>query len=485
MINKIFEPSQRLLKEAFGNDLYVVSGGAPFLDGRAVTIKNEHRYFKMSFTLTGDEVRKFHNIIPKTTIADLVLSNTTGFSWKVPSSGILLREFKDEKIWPLALYCVYHITKAQVDQMDDNHYWRLIMPLPVKNDFDFRDFVHYWFDTDIRHKEASLLKVMIQDKEFHFFYLRMDGGSFFGIDSVNKMRYKEFEEVVIAIQTSYAFLTGSYYLDEAFYISSSAPTFQENLGVRYTSMRESIISTYNIFTTNGSSVLAKLREEQGMDWNDEIDEWIRILLEFNPKVFDELTKLFLENDALSRAAFIILEANNLALELKAAAYCVAYEAICHTLKDKLPIETSTVIEKENWKENVKPFFEKGISDLLEKGIIDQEAHDILSKKINNLNQPTNKDALTAPFKHFNYSLKPYEEKAISDRNRFLHGSVPVKTNDMELASQKLYFTAITIHKLAYILILKLAGFEGYIINYAKLHESMTQQVLEEDGFVRI
>jgi hypothetical protein len=487
MITKLFTPSFDIIRELSSNGNYNVKGGPEYLDGRSVMIESEPRRFKLSFTLSDNDVKLYHNHIPKTDVTDFELISSTGFTLAIPDGATMLREFKDVGFPDsLAFNCAYSIDRLHVGKHSENPcFWRLVNPLPEKSKFSFYDFIHYWFEPDIKYKEAKFIKVLIQEKEYHFFHLRMETGDCFGVDSLSPMSYKEFQDAVLAMQTTYAFLTGNFYLDEAYYISSSSSEFNDDLAVSYMAMRESILSTYNMFTTNGSSVLASLREEQGIDWNEEIKEWTAKLPELDDKVFNALTSLFHENDSLSRAAFIILEANNLALELKAAAYCVAYEAICHTLKTRLTIETPSVIEKENWLQRVKPFFDDGLAQLFKQGKIDQNAHDILSRKVNNLNQPTNKDSLTAPFKHFNYELKDYEAKAIDDRNRFLHGSVPIKTNDLEIASQQLYFTALTIHKLSYILILKLAGFEGYIINYIKLHESMTRRQIDEDGFLFI
>lgn len=487
IINKVFQPCLTFIQEAFADGVYTAMSGAPFLNGRSVSIKNEHRRFELAFTLKDKEVVKYHNSIPRTVFSDLHLKSANGLLWDVPSDAVLLKKFKNDDINPFELDCMYAIDRVHVNEISDQErYWRLIMPLPEKNEFDFYDFSQWAFEVDVKHKSATLLKVAVSKQEFHFFHIRMEGRSFFGVDATTSMKFDRFQDAAIAIQTAYAFICGRYYLDEAFYISSTSAEFTEDLGVRYTALRESIISSYSIFTTNGSRVLAKLRESQGLDWNNEINEWTKKLYSFDPVVLDALATLFYEKESLSRAAFIILEANGLALELKAAAYCVAYEGICHTIKEKLQIKSPSVMPKASWKKEIKPFFERGLSELLRDGLIDQAAYNILSRKIDNLNQPTNKDALTAPFTHFNYTLKPYEEKAIADRNSFLHGSVPLKTTDIEVASKSLYFTALTIHKLAYILLLKLSGFEGYIINYAKLHEDMTHEVLEqEDGFIYI
>ena len=172
------------------------------------------------------------------------------------------------------------------------------------------------------------------------------------------------------------------------------------------------------------------------------------------------------------------------MELKAASYCVAYEGICHTIIKLIDINAPSVIDQLVWEQNIKPEFENLLNTLTGSSLNEDQVR-ILKNKINNLNQPTNRDSLTAPFVKLGYNLSSIEIKCIDNRNRFLHGSLPVKTNDEDENFKELYFNSITIHKLIYILILKLIGFDGHIINYPKLHEDVTGKPVDEPLFLKI
>jgi len=63
--------------------------------------------------------------------------------------------------------------------------------------------------------------------------------------------------------------------------------------------------------------------------------------------------------------------------------------------------------------------------------------------------------------------------------------VCLNEKDETEAFHELYFISMTIHKLIYVLVLKLIGFDGYIINYPKLHEHITGVKLQEDVLVKI
>jgi hypothetical protein len=158
--------------------------------------------------------------------------------------------------------------------------------------------------------------------------------------------------------------------------------------------------------------------------------------------------------------------------------------ICHTIKKLIDINAPSVINQLVWEQNIKPEFENLLKTLKGNSLNEDQCR-ILANKINNLNQPTNRDSLIAPFTKLGYSLNSNEIKCIDNRDRFLHGSLPVKSNDEDENFKELYFNSITIHKLIYILILKLIGFEGYIINYPKLHEEVTGKPLDESLFLKI
>lgn len=487
MITKSFHSTLSAINRLSKDGDFTVKRGADYLDGRRVAIKKGERHFSMSFVLENADL-KYYKSVTKSEIGAFELLNDEGEVFQVPVHSALLRQLKDQNNSEInSFYCEIRFDKKEdvLFKPETESFYRLVIPLKKSNKFSFYDYRFWCFDTDIKCKNAALLKVKLHGKEYHFFNIEMDDQSFIGIEGQQTEILSDFLSACWAIMSTHAFLSGCFYLDEAFYVSSNNIDFSDDLQVSYTGLRETILSDYNVFTTNGASVLAGLRESQGLKWEEESNEWLLKLEYFPVEVFEKLTELFFDHDSLLRSLFIILEANSLALELKAGAYCIAYEGICHTLKKILIIETSSVIDAKTWTNSVKPVFEGCIEKLFSEKVIDDSAKGILSRKINSLNQPTNKDALSAPFKHFGYELKPYEIKAIDNRNSFLHGGSPVNVKQEDKAFKALYFNAVTLHKLASIMLLKLAGFKGYVINYAKLHEHMTDQILEEDGFILI
>ena len=94
--------------------------------------------------------------------------------------------------------------------------------------------------------------------------------------------------------------------------------------------------------------------------------------------------------------------------------------------------------------------------------ISEESLNVLSKKINSMNNPTNADSLARPLAEVGYELSDNDKDALKMRNTFLHGGL-VK-GSVEKQTSELFYLSLMLHKLACIIILKKAGFEGYILN---------------------
>lgn len=106
------------------------------------------------------------------------------------------------------------------------------------------------------------------------------------------------------------------------------------------------------------------------------------------------------------------------------------------------------------------------------------------KNINKLNAPPNADKLSESFTHIGYTISKEQKDILKDRNRFLHGSF-LKTIGDDAAFREGLHTALRLHFMIAVLIYKLAGFTGKIINYAELWSPITEKKLGEERLVKI
>ena len=73
-----------------------------------------------------------------------------------------------------------------------------------------------------------------------------------------------------------------------------------------------------------------------------------------------------------------------------------------------------------------------------------------------------------------------------DRNKFLHGDDYSKIEESyETEFKELFHISLRLQKLIAVLLLKQAGYSGYILNNAKIHDYITEKELSEEDFVKI
>lgn len=180
----------------------------------------------------------------------------------------------------------------------------------------------------------------------------------------------------------------------------------------------------------------------------------------------------------------IVEASKFAIDTQLAMYCVAFETLSKQIMKIHQIKPPTVIDKDVWKNQIRPLFLNTVEYIKKDEQIElsEDQFVFLDKKINSFNNPTNKDTLKLPFEKLGYNLSEEELICIDYRNLSLHGTLPINKGEDEI--DKLFYVNLMMHKLCSILILKLAEFEGYIINNIKLHEKKHQSNNRRRGFLK-
>lgn len=484
-IQKHLSASFTLMGELLYSSSFTATGGADFLDKRKISLVKSDKQFKISFNLVFEE-RKFVNDVLHTPIEEYKITSDTGKVFTVPKKSTLLtnvRDINEEPDFEVS-GSLTQISSIPIKDFD-NKFHRVFIPVP-DNRFSFFDYQHFNFNSDEKAKNRQLIKVNIKDLQFHLFTFRIDDKIYWAVDSLQTLEFRKFQEIAYSIFNAYGFIEGDLHLNEAYYFSSNSADFNSNLELFFSSIRNSLLTGYGMITRNPYSVFVPFYKSENKPLDKKyIDSWYDRLGQFESDKFSKLAEMFYEFDSLTRAALIILEANTQPLELKAASYCVAFEAVCHTIKNHFGIDSPNVIDSTIFNNDVKPQFLELLDKLEKDAKIDAKQKDILSKKLNNWNQPTNADSLTAPFKKYGYTLSKDEFKCVDNRNKFLHGSLPVNERNEDEAFRELYHISMTIHKLIYILFFKMIGYEGYIINYPKLHTHITGRTITEDLLVKI
>jgi hypothetical protein len=503
MIEKWIEPTLDFITEV-NNIQSCKAIGIPFIENRNIEISKEKNQFRFSFLSPLKE----HDIInqAKTTNLDQFKIAVENKSYIIPK-GSLITSYRDCFDEEQGFSCSISSQWLHSDgfEIGKDYYFRYVIPVGEQN-ISFRDYASYPFDYYVKGQKRysnDLIKVILNDIEYHFWSFKDKNDSYLVVDSTTPCSFEEIDKVSLSVLVAHGFLCSTIYLNEAYIIYSEEPHFESPIGIYYKALRETIKGQYSIFTTNSYSVLVSIGKN-----NDPIkgeseaikkikdEDWVNKLISTDEQIFSNLVHLIYTNDSVLRSTMMIVEASKYAIDIQLAIYCVALETISKYVKKKeetiskyvkeeYGIESPKVIENNIW-DKLKPKFDEVLITFKTNGIITEEQIRFLQGKVNNMNQPTNKDVLVQSFSKLGYSLSSEELKCVEYRNLSLHGNLPsVDVDKGESELDKLFYVNLTMHKLCSVLILKLAGFEGYIINNVKLHEKNINRNIEEDGFLKI
>ena len=290
----------------------------------------------------------------------------------------------------------------------------------------------------------------IKGEELHFYYYQKLNAIV--IDSINKISKSEFVSLTEKIRIGFAFLSGKYYRDEAYYFSSSQSDFSEIDNFNFQVEEPSIISINQIinpqyFFTHYQD-LVKEEQEKLKDYH----------CRFSEVMFSELCEKLLDNIEFTRAVELLISAGSISNPIeKGALYSVAIETISSYFKVKNE-KAFKPISDDEIADNLKSILQSELEKV--KNTISKRGFEILTKKILHINQPTNRDKLEKCFEIFLIKLSDEELSILKHRDSYLHGKKPIDSeNKFELEK-----TALELHSLIAHLILKYVKYEGHFIH---------------------
>lgn len=320
----------------------------------------------------------------------------------------------------------------------------------------------------------GFVSLSIDGNPMNLYETKFEEQKYFIIDSSEKIDFKIFDEICHSIMIGYGFLSGNFYQDEVYFIKAVDKDFTNITGLSYHQIRSSIIThgmanpIYGFASgyTKDQALLVKY------GFSFEV---------FNKELFSKLcSKIYLESE-YAALLLLIIESNTATLILKPAGYSVALEKITNIIAEEnkglKPIQDKKISQE--FIAEVKKVLEQFKDRIEEVG--NKDSITILTKNIEGLNSPTNRDKLTKPFEIYNIELSEQEKKTIGNRNSFLHG----RALDIEEGSEEylvIYMNSLRLNKLVNKLILKHIGFSGYVVNHLKHNESVFNKIIDEELF---
>lgn len=480
LIDKNLTPSFKLI-DSFLKMKKVKIEGIHFIENRDVSI----------FKLTNNYILKFNTQISDYSAVESMLHNNLKTyslshrkrSYIIPSEMSRITYYKETSLIDSTFQVKINLNSIYSSKLDldKKYFFRYIVPLDKKENFE--DFENYYIKFN-GIQNGNLIKIDSENNKLHFYQFQHNNRYYLVTETLYKCSFNEIENLAHSTLLTFGFFSGKFHLNESYIVASNRDNFNSPVGLYYKSLRESISGQYNIFTTNAYSVLvpiskrmkAKNAENRMMNMIEE--KWKFRIQIIKEDIFRNMVNLFCQNESFARAALLLLSNSKLGLELQSGAFCIAFETICNSINKKYNLVAPKTIETLQW-DTIK----KDLLAIFNNSKLTKEAKQFGINKINNLNQPTNKDKLTLPFKEIGYELNLNEIKVINDRNLFLHGNLNVKDGENEI--DKLFYTSIMLHRLCCTLILKMCSFEGHIINNIALYSSNINVETNEWGFKKI
>ncbi len=312
----------------------------------------------------------------------------------------------------------------------------------------------------------GLVEVKYSDTLLHIYPGKDNGRNYMVVESLSETSGKKMAEYVYSAALTLGFITGKIHLGRCYEFSSDEPEFDGHPAMAYHTMRPSSDTNELIFTTNMYYVndMLKHNAKQVTDKRPLYDD----AGEFKPYLQDWLRQDFIQSlfaliqsdPKIARAVVTIVESANFPLEYQAGVRAIVLETLAHSVSGPKPIPDNNL-----WKKmaaDIQAVIDRYKHDENGEQQISDESYIILGKKVASMNNPTNADSLARPLQEAGYVLTDNDNESLKMRNTFLHGGLTKGT--VEKQTDEIFYLSLMMHKMACIIILKKAGFGGYVLN---------------------
>ncbi len=392
---------------------------------------------------------------------------------------IILEDFFLEKHSPPTFRASVSFFYSKEFSKTKEYYYRLIVPLTEEIKFHYC-IEECGFATDLGYRSRLGTKATIDGDTLHVSILDKDEQYYLAIESQQIQNYKTFSEKAFAVKNALGFMTGHLAGNKGWFFAYSKKEMKEVKHYYYCELRKSIMSSYMPLNSNPYAYLHHRRKAADKLYKA---KKLRVL---PIAQFSLLCQKLHDSVDFASAIVLFLESSVASLLFMPGGYSIVLESLSDIImgevKDKIaPIQP-------------KPFagkVRKSLTDTINtySTVMPGNDWETIKKRIDNINQPTNKARLQAPFKRLGITLLPLDIDILETRNDFLHGRFPdiTKAGDerpLERKNKDLYYAAIRLYTLIGLVVLKWIGFDGYIINHPKIQQDFTKIRLKE-GYYRI
>lgn len=357
---------------------------------------------------------------------------------------------------------------------DKPYYFRYITLVSAGEDLR-RTFVTSCFDVD--GIDTSAIETKVNGKKLLLYFYPRNDKTYLIIEYNERMTAQAMNDLAFSTLVALGMITTDVHLDECWLAAYESSDKQNEAGLYFQSLVPTIHCDYAIFTTNVYPSLVQVAkkidpvkgEHRACDLIGKL-KLSNALREFPSDVFGRLVENMRKYEDLQRGIFIILMGSKLHLEIQAATYCVALEAIANVAPKVIGEQKKVIItRKKDWKQVLKRF--KALSqELFQQQVITESEKKDIDKKIESMNKAFNSEKLRALLVHYKYPIKQFDDLTLFLRNLLLHGNISFDLIKDRKPEEYLFELSMNLHKLCCAIALLMSGYKGYIINNRKLYD---------------
>jgi hypothetical protein len=356
------------------------------------------------------------------------------------------------------------------------YYFQLIIPLEKELKFLF-NIEHTYFKTDLGYGSTSSVTANIKGEQIQACCIHQDKKKYFlAIDSTYKQTFDEFAEKANTLKIALGYFSGYYAGNRGYFFAHTKMDMKHPKHFRCLAYRDSIKSGYQPVYSNAYGYLPR---------SPLAKKYQPLLRPVTIKEFSVLCEKIYSSLDFASMIMLILESSVASLLFMPGGYAIAIETISDLIIDKKKLKLAPIHTKPAARK-----IRKELIEVLEKNSATISSIATLKKRVDNINQPTNKARLKAPFELLGIDLVEEDLKILETRNDFLHGKTPDLTKSgpdgsTNRINKDLFYCSMRFYILLNLLILKLIGYDNKIVNYPKIHEGYTEIKLDEEPYRQV
>tara|TARA_R110000851_G_scaffold61343_4_gene141183 strand:- start:286757 stop:288184 length:1428 start_codon:yes stop_codon:yes gene_type:complete len=412
--------------------------------------------------------------------------NLQELSFSLENKTFIVKEFNDvgKKTKISSESGVQLLTSIELDTFHSTAFkkkgrYKSFYPVELK---DVKTF-HNEFETVTYQRNGiehfyDCLRITIEKRKYDLTQIKDENRGYYVFECLQDQNFEDFSDACYSIQQAVGFINKLMVGGEKFIFDGNGEFYYSNF------IRPTLRGLYSpIFSNPYSKMDIERKVAEKM-----VNKLSRISLED----LSSLTTRIHQNPVFSVVILIILESTSIASLLLIPS---SFAVIIEQLSKHLNVEEIGLDKPID-----DPELESTIIDQLHQ-VIDQNKKDLtpenilkLKRRLNGINRPMNKRALTnnekltRPFEQLGIDLTLHDISIIEHRNDLFHGNVLLNTKqsrDEETTNLYMAYVSAKLFTLISKLILKSIGYSGYIYNQAKYLEKKLDLKTNEQYFDKI